>query len=178
MTGNQIDEFIYEQCLKLKCYPSPLNYNGFPKCVTLCLNDVVIHGIPDDKRKLIVGDILKVDVSIYYKGFHGDTAETFLISNDKATDVYNLMNSKDAIDENGLKLIRTAKQCLDRAIEACRSEVHLNEIGHVIDKIAKENGFNVIPAVCGHSIGEYLHGLPQIVHCPYDEYTEGNVCAI
>ena len=67
MTGEEIDEFVYEQCLNYKCYPSPLNYNGFPKCFTLSVNNMVIHSIPD-QRHLIVGDIVKVDVSVFYKG--------------------------------------------------------------------------------------------------------------
>ena len=177
MSGEEIDQFVYEQCLKFKCYPSPLNYMGFPKCVTLSVNNVVIHGIPD-VRRLVAGDILSVDVSVFYNGYHADTASTLLIGKDRAIDqselTANLIDS-NVIDLSGLNLIKTARSCLIRGIEACKAGVHLNEIGSAIEKAAKEAGFNVVPAVCGHSIGEYLHGLPQIMHCPYDEYTDGKL---
>lgn len=126
MTGEQIDEFVYQQCLKYGCYPSPLNYNEFPKCVTLCANNVVVHSIPD-QRQIQISDILTVDVSVFYKGAHGDTAKTFLIAKDRAIDYNELTNDlcsnlikSNVIDEKGLKLIRTAKDCLDKAIAICK----------------------------------------------------------
>lgn len=175
MSGEEIDEFVYQQCLQLKCYPSPLNYLGFPKSVTLSTNNVAIHGIPDE-RKLMPGDILTVDVSIFYQGHHADTACTLLIGKESAIDHRDLNSNlvdSGLIDLNGLNLIRTAQRCLTKGIEACKAGAHLNEIGRAIEAVANEGGFKVVPAVCGHSIGEYLHGEPQIVHCPYDEYTEG-----
>ena len=177
MSGEEIDQFVYEQCLKFKCYPSPLNYLGFPKCVTLSVNNVAIHGIPD-VRRLVTGDILTVDVSVFHKGFHADTALTLLIGKDRAIahdrlDT-NLVDS-NVIDLCGLNLIKTARKCLAAGIEVCKAGVHLNEIGCAIEKAAEEGGFSVVPSVCGHSIGEYLHGPPQIVHCSYDEYTEGEL---
>lgn len=63
MNGEVIDEFVYQQCLEMKCYPTPLNYNEFPKCVTLSVNNVAIHGIPD-QRELKPSDILKVRMII------------------------------------------------------------------------------------------------------------------
>lgn len=116
-------------------------------------------------------------MSIFYKGFHADTAETYLIGLEKAIDCSNLNSDLidlNVIDQNGLNLIKTAKKCLDKGIEMCKAGVNLNDLGGVIEKVAQENGFNVVPAICGHSIGEYLHGLPQIVHCSFDEYTEGS----
>jgi methionyl aminopeptidase len=61
-------------------YPSPLNYRGFPKSVCTSVNNVVCHGIPDD-RPLLDGDIINVDVTVFLNGFHGDCSKTFLVGN-------------------------------------------------------------------------------------------------
>lgn len=78
MTCDDIDEIVYQLCLENNCYPSPLNYSNFPKCVTTSVNNVACHGIPD-QRPLQNGDIISIDVSIYHDGFHGDCCHTFYI---------------------------------------------------------------------------------------------------
>lgn len=83
--------------MKLNVYPSPLNYKGFPKSVTTSVNNVAVHGIPDS-RCLEEGDIITVDVSVFYNGYHGDTASTFAVGK---------------VDNDALKLMLVAKQSLD-----------------------------------------------------------------
>ena len=78
MTCEDIDDIVYDLCLQHKCYPSPLNYSRFPKCVTTSVNNIAVHGIPD-QRPLQQGDIISIDVSIYHDGFHGDCCHTFAI---------------------------------------------------------------------------------------------------
>ena len=59
-------------------YPSPLNYSGYPKSLCTSVNEVICHGIPDD-RPLQDGDIVNLDVTLYRDGVHGDTNATFFV---------------------------------------------------------------------------------------------------
>jgi methionyl aminopeptidase len=78
MFGSTTWKFIISHSIFLPQYPSPLNYRGFPKSVCTSVNNVVCHGIPDD-RPLEDGDIINVDVTVYLDGFHGDCSRTFLV---------------------------------------------------------------------------------------------------
>eukprot|EP00971_Amphidinium_carterae_P251682 4996432-Amphidinium_carterae.1 len=78
VTTQAIDQAVFEFCVAQGAYPSPLGYMGFPKCVSTSVNDIAMHGIPDD-RPLEDGDIINVDVTLYFNGFHGDTSSTFSV---------------------------------------------------------------------------------------------------
>ena len=76
---------MHEEHIKRGAYPSPFNYGNFPKSVCTSLNEVICHGIPD-MRPLQNGDIVNVDVSTYYGGYHGDLNETYAVGEvDEAT---------------------------------------------------------------------------------------------
>jgi len=91
VTTDFIDQVVHDACLSLGAYPSPYNYFDFPKSVCTSVNEVICHGIPD-KRKLEDGDIVNVDVSVYYKGWNGDLNETFVVGK---------------VDDKGKLLIKT-----------------------------------------------------------------------
>src|SRR4029079_5070050 len=79
MTTEEIDEYVHQLHIERNAYPSPLNYNGFPKSVCTSANEVICHGIPDS-RVLQDGDILNIDVTSYVDGGHGDTNATLLVA--------------------------------------------------------------------------------------------------
>lgn len=101
VTTDEIDRVIHEACIERDAYPSPLNYFNFPKSCCTSVNEVICHGIPD-KRPLEDGDIVNLDVTLFYDGFHGDLNETYHVG--KAT-------------ERGTKLINNARECLEKAID-------------------------------------------------------------
>src|SRR6478735_2160561 len=78
MPTEEINAIVHEDTVRRGARPSPLNYKGFPKSVCTSINDVVCHGIPD-KRVVKDGDIINVDITTFYDGFHGDTSATFYI---------------------------------------------------------------------------------------------------
>src|SRR5215469_7302230 len=78
MTTEEINTIVHEDTIKRGARPAPLNYRGFPKSVCTSINDVVCHGIPDG-QVLKNGDIINVDVTHVYEGFHGDTSATFYV---------------------------------------------------------------------------------------------------
>ena len=145
----EIDDFVMRRCAELGVYPAPLNYKGFPKAVCTSVNDVVCHGIPDD-RPLEDGDVVNIDVTVFTEdGVHGDCSRTFAVG---------------AVDDDGRKLLRVAEECLDVGVAVCAPGVRFSRIGCAIQRHAEENGFIVIPAFTGHGIGSFFHGPPDIFH--------------
>ncbi|XP_045215720.2 methionine aminopeptidase 1D, mitochondrial-like [Mercenaria mercenaria] len=152
MTTDEIDRIVHEECIANNAYPSPLLYKDFPKSVCTSVNNVHCHGIPDD-RPLEDGDILNVDVSVFYHGYHGDVSETFMIGE---------------VDEAGRKLLTVGKQSLMEGINVCKPGAKFCDIGKAISEHAYSEGFVVIPQITGHGIGSYFHGPPDIFHVPYE----------
>ncbi|KAL4239997.1 Methionine aminopeptidase 1 [Mactra antiquata] len=148
VTTADIDKAVYEACIDRQCYPSPLNYYCFPASCCTSVNEVICHGIPDS-RKLEDGDILNIDISVYYKGFHGDLNETFFVGN---------------VDEKSKKLVKASWECLDLAIKEVKPGVRYRDIGAVIQKHAQANGFSVVRSYCGHGIHQLFHTAPSVPH--------------
>ncbi|XP_005415919.1 methionine aminopeptidase 1D, mitochondrial [Geospiza fortis] len=148
MTTEEVDSIVHHEIIRQNAYPSPLGYGGFPKSVCTSVNNVVCHGIPDS-RPLQDGDIINIDVTVYYNGYHGDTSETFLVGN---------------VDKSGEKLVEVARKCRDEAIAACRPGAPFSVIGNTISSLAWQGGFQVCPFFVGHGIGSYFHGHPEVWH--------------
>ncbi|XP_053122174.1 methionine aminopeptidase 1D, mitochondrial isoform X2 [Hemicordylus capensis] len=148
MTTEEIDCMVHHEIIRQNAYPSPLGYGNFPKSVCTSVNNVLCHGIPDS-RPLQDGDIINIDVTVYFNGYHGDTSETMLVGN---------------VDESGQKLVEVARKCRDEAIAACRPRAPFSVIGNTISRLASQNGFRVCPNFVGHGIGSYFHGHPEVWH--------------
>ncbi|KAK8464723.1 hypothetical protein PHAVU_010G080400 [Phaseolus vulgaris] len=145
---DEIDRVVHEATIAAGGYPSPLNYNFFPKSCCTSVNEVICHGIPD-ARKLEDGDIVNVDVSVYYKGVHADLNETYFVGN---------------IDEESCQLVKCTYECLEKAISIVKPGIRFREIGEVISRHASVSGFSVARSYCGHGIGELFHCAPNIPH--------------
>lgn len=148
VTGADIDRIVHEACIKRGAYPSPLNYQGFPRSCCVSVNEVICHGIPDT-RPFVNGDLVNIDVTLYYDGVHGDLNETYLVGD---------------VDEGSKKLVNCAREALVKAMEHVRPGVAFKELGVVIEKFTKSCGFSVVRSFCGHGIGTLFHGAPSIPH--------------
>ena len=148
ITTEEIDIAVHEATISRNAYPSPLNYRGFPKSVCTSVNEVICHGIPDD-RALENGDILNIDVTAYIDGVHGDTNATFLVGD---------------VDEGSRRLVEVTRECLELAIDAVIPGRPLSDIGRAIEGHATPKGFSVIRTFVGHGIGEQFHGEPSVLH--------------
>lgn len=149
MSTDDVDDLCHKYIVNRGAVPSPLNYHGFPKSVCTSKNEIICHGIPSKKDILKDGDILNIDVTTLFKGFHGDTNATFLIG-----------NVKPEIQ----KLVEVTAECLKRGIAVCGPGARLGDIGAVIEEYAHDNGFSVVHEYCGHGIGRGFHEEPQITH--------------
>lgn len=148
VTTDELDALCHEECIKRGGYPSPLNYGGFPKSLCTSVNEVICHGIPDD-RPLVDGDIVNLDVTIFLDGVHGDTNATFPVG---------------TVDDESADLIRITRQCLERGIDAVAAGRPSNDIGKAIQAHAEPRGYGVVRAFVGHGIGEQFHTDLQIPH--------------
>jgi methionyl aminopeptidase len=158
VTTDEIDQLVHEITIAKGGYPSPLNYgapNNFPKSVCTSVNEVICHGIPDD-RALVDGDIVNLDVTIYLDGVHGDTNATFLVGD---------------VDPASQRLVTVTRECLERAIAVVRPDAPFNAIGRAIQEHAEGNGFGVVRDFVGHGIGEQFHTDLQIPHYYDPRYT-------
>lgn len=148
VTGDEIDKVVHDACIERGCYPSPLNYNNFPKSYCISVNEVVCHGIPDS-RPVQDGDIVNLDISVYKDGYHADLNETFLVGN---------------VDAEGVRLVKNAFDCLAAAMEMVKPGTMFREFGREISAVAAAEGFSVVKSFCGHGIGSLFHCTPTIPH--------------
>ena len=148
VTTDAIDRAGHEFLLDHGAYPSTLGYRGFPKSLCTSINEVVCHGIPDD-RELQDGDICNIDITAYIGGVHGDNNATFC--------------SGDVAEETRLLVERT-QEALMRAIRAARPGREINVIGRVIEAYADRFGYGVVRDYTGHGVGEAFHSGLVIPH--------------
>lgn len=142
-----LDTKIREYIEKCGAKPSFLGYGGFPASACISINDEVIHGIPSDKRILTEGDIVKIDVGAFYKGFHGDSARTFAVG---------------TVTPEAQKLIDVTTECFFKAVAEIKPGARVGDIGHAVQSYAEANGYGVVREYVGHGIGSELHESPEV----------------
>jgi methionyl aminopeptidase len=156
-TTSEIDCLVHDYTLKHGHTPACLNYDGdygpYPKSCCTSLNDVICHGIPDD-RPLHEGDIVNVDLTTIVDGWHGDQSETFLIGN---------------VSDEARQVVQCAFDSLYAAIDALEPNCPISKIGHAVEGEAQKYGFGVVDCYVGHGIGLNFHQRPNIPHVPTRE---------
>ncbi len=146
MTTKDVDSLVYDYIKASGAEPSCLGYYGYPASACVSVNEVVVHGIPDD-RVIEEGDIVSVDLCAYKNGFHGDGARTFCIGE---------------VSEEKKKLVRVTEECFYKGIEELKAGTPLYNIGYRVQKYAESNGFSVIRSYTGHGIGTEMHEDPTV----------------
>ena len=147
-TADEIDRVVHDVTVEGGAYPAPLNYFNFPKSVCTSVNEVICHGIPD-QRELQDGDVVNVDVTAILDGWYGDLNETYIVG--KGT-------------EETRHLVKSAYDCLHDAIAIVKPGTKFRELGGVISQRASKAGLSVVKSYCGHGIGDLFHCAPQIPH--------------
>lgn len=148
VSTDEIDRYVHQLCIDRGGYPSPLNYNGYPKSLCTSVNEVICHGIPDS-RQLQDGDIVNLDVTIYLDGVHGDTNATFFVGD---------------VDPGSRHLVQVTEECTWYGIEAVVPGRPLSDIGRAIEAHARKHKYGVVKAFIGHGIGEQFHTDVQVLH--------------
>ena len=148
VTTDELDRICHEAYIARGGYPSTLDYKGYPKSLCTSVNEVICHGIPDD-RALVDGDLVNCDVTIYLHGVHGDCSATFLVGE---------------VDEVGQHLVQATYESMWKGIDTVRPGALINDIGRAIQTHAESNGFSVVRSFVGHGVGETFHTAPSVPH--------------
>ena len=147
VSTKELDTLIRRYIEKCGAKPSFLGYCGFPGSACISINDEVIHGIPSEKRILREGDIVKVDVGAFYKGFHGDSARTIPVGK---------------VSDEALKLIETTRNSFFCGVEALKVGGRMGDVGSAIQACVEKEGFSVVKRYIGHGVGHELHESPDV----------------
>lgn len=151
VTTDALDAVAHEFLMDHNAYPSALGYRHFPKSICTSVNEVICHGIPD-QRPLADGDLVKIDVTAFVDGVHGDNCGTFFCGE---------------VDEPSRLLAQRTKEALDRAIKAVRPGRQVSTIGRVIQSYARRFGYGVVREYTGHGVHSTFHSGLVIPH--YDD---------
>ncbi len=148
VTTDELDRLGHEYMIDNGAYPSTLGYRGFPKSLCTSVNEVICHGIPDS-TVLRDGDIVKVDITAFLGGVHGDNCATFGVGE---------------ISEAAALLIERTRESLARSIRAVVPGREVNVLGRVIEKYARRFDYGVVRDYTGHGVGRSFHSGLVIPH--------------
>ncbi|MBQ9777822.1 MAG: type I methionyl aminopeptidase [Clostridia bacterium] len=147
ISTKELDTVIRNHIEKRGAKPSFLGLYGFPGSACISINDEVIHGIPSTQRVVQEGDIVKIDLGAFYKGYHGDSARTFPVGK---------------VSDEALRLIAATKQSFNEALTAVKVGNRIGDIGAAVDGYVRSQGFSVVRRYVGHGIGRDVHEQPDV----------------
>ena len=150
VTTGELDDIAFKYITEeLKCIPANIGYSGFPKTLCTSINNVICHGIPAENKKLKNGDIVNIDVTVIYDGWHGDTSRMYLVGK---------------VPAHARRLVDVTKDCLFAGIDEVKPGATLGDVGFAIQELAEKNHYSVVRDYCGHGIGKTYHEEPQVMH--------------
>lgn len=154
VTTNELDRLAHDYMVNVQqTVPAPLNYapngyNPYPKSICTSVNQVICHGIPNDKP-LKKGDIINIDITVIKDGWHGDTSRMFIVGDANIA---------------AKRLCQITYEAMWKGIMMVKPGVRLGDLGYAIQRFAEDAGYSVVREFCGHGIGQKFHEDPQILH--------------
>jgi methionyl aminopeptidase len=128
--------------------PAFKGYFDYPCVLCTSINQEIVHGIPSEKRMLLVGDIVSIDCGVILDGYYGDAATTVAVGTEIAPDLR--------------KLLEVTEASLYRGIEQARVGNNVGDVGAAVQEYVEAAGFSVVREFVGHGIGTRLHEEPQV----------------
>ena len=147
MTTADLDTYAEQRIRELGATPSFKGYHGFPASICVCINHEVVHGIPNGKKIIRAGDLLKVDTGAYQQGFHGDSCITIPVGE---------------VSPEAAKLTRVAEEALYKGIEQVKAGNYLLDIAGAIEDHIRAHNYTVVEEYTGHGVGRNLHEEPSV----------------
>ena len=147
MTTEDLDNYAEQRIREMGATPSFKGYYGFPGSICASINHEVVHGIPNAKRRIRRGDVLKVDTGAYYQGYHGDSCITIAV---------------DKVSSKTSRLIRAAEDALYAGIREVKAGKYLADIAGAIEDVVHKYGYSVVEDYTGHGVGQNLHEEPPV----------------
>ncbi len=148
VTTEHLDRLVFEFAMDHGAYPAPLMYRGFRKGICTSVNHVVCHGIPEAKP-LRDGDIVNIDVTLVFEGWHGDSSRMYLVGD---------------VPRRAQRLVEVTYEAMIRGIQAIRPGGTTGDIGAAIQDFAEAERCSVVRDFCGHGLGRLFHDEPNILH--------------
>lgn len=145
-TTKELDSLAYQYIISRDATPSFKDYNGFPASICVSINEEVVHGIPGE-RKLKDGDVVSIDIGACYKGYHGDSAWSYVVGN-PSNEVKHLLEHTEKALFEGLSVIK----------EGAR----VGDVGYAVEAYAIEHNLGIVKELVGHGVGNYLHEDPEV----------------
>lgn len=147
MTTADLDAHAEKRIREMGATPSFKGYHGFPASICASVNNEVVHGIPNSKKVLRTGDVVKVDTGAYYQGFHGDSCITIAVGE---------------VSPEAAKLMRVAEEALYKGIQQVKAGNYLMDLAGAIQDHVEANGLSVVEEFTGHGVGRNLHEEPSV----------------
>ena len=148
VTTEAIDAFVFDYAISHGAYPAPLDYRGYRKSVCTSINHVVCHGMPD-RKPLKDGDIVNIDVTFIFEGWHGDSSRMYLVGD---------------VPRRAQRLVEVTYEALMRGMAVVRPGATTGDIGAAIQEFAESERCSVVRDFCGHGLGRLFHDEPNILH--------------
>jgi methionyl aminopeptidase len=146
VTARELDRLAERVIRTAGGVPAFLNYRGYPATLCISVDDVIVHGIPNDVS-LKGGQIVGIDCGVLYKGYYGDAARTFAVGE---------------VGEDAKRLLKVTEEALRLAVAQVRPGARLSDIGFAVQQHAERHGYSVVREFSGHGIGTSLHEDPQV----------------
>ncbi len=146
VTTSELDKIAYDYITKNGGKPSFKGYKGYPSSLCISVNEVVVHGLPNN-YELVEGDVISIDCGVYLNGFHSDSAYTYGVG--------------EISDEKRL-LLKVTKESLYIGIAQALSGNRTGDIGHAVQSFVEGAGYSVVRELVGHGIGKSLHEEPEV----------------
>ena len=153
-TTGDLDAFAEKRIREMGATPSFKGYHGFPASICASINNEVVHGIPNAKRVIHKGDLLKVDTGAYFEGYHGDSCITVCVGESSA---------------EAQTLSRVAQESLMAGLNQVKAGNTLLDIAGAVEDHVNANGFSVVEDYTGHGVGRNLHEEPSVFNFRTDE---------
>jgi methionyl aminopeptidase len=147
MTTGDLDAHAEQRIREMGATPSFKGYHGFPGSICSSINNEVVHGIPNRRKVIRQGDVLKVDTGAYFQGFHGDSCITIAVGE---------------VAQPAAELIKVAEDALYKGIEQVKPGNTLMDIAGAIEDYVKPTGFQIVEDYTGHGVGRNLHEEPSV----------------
>ncbi|WP_017305418.1 type I methionyl aminopeptidase [Spirulina subsalsa] len=149
MTTADLDDYAEQRIRDMGAVPSFKGYHGFPASICICINQEVVHGIPNPKKVIRSGDVVKIDTGAFKDGYHGDSCITVAVGR---------------VSPEAARLIRVAEESLYKGIEQVKAGNSLLDIAGAIEDHVKAQGYSVVEDYTGHGVGHNLHEEPAVFH--------------
>lgn len=142
----ELDHLAEEFIRSKGATPSFKGYEGFPSTLCISINDEVVHGFPSD-RILKDGDVISIDIGACYKGYHGDSAWTYIVGE---------------ASEEAKYLLEHTEKALYEGISKAKVGARIGDISYAIEKYAKAHNLGIVKELVGHGVGTSVHEAPDV----------------